>query len=1748
MKNLEAKNQQPVAATETAVRPGDFKVTAHRAPSAPMGVPEDAVRVDTPAAGDCLFWSVMLSALLRFKGRDDFPALVAGLFGTAGDENCVTRLQEVLLPAYGGRVSDIENLNSGAVLYTLMLAFRRRVAQHLQTTTSHQGSIVGDVQDYCDRMAQAGAWGGELEVKAMAELLGVDIVICREGELPRRLRAELGAAAGEVLHIAQVSAGGNDAKSSERNHYVYYARAAECDWAATSDPLPSPEAKQPHAQGREKLASAVDSAAEDKKMITPQKHLEWDRLISGIADEASPAKGTPAGEALTKAYRELYIYLGEAEYAELITEKLREQSDLSAMESCLLCKARSLRKLQKSAGNETAASKTDNRIQKLKTASRKRTDGAGKEQRLKEEIDKMAEHLKCAWGEKIVMDACSVVSEEKTAFGSNSFATRIAKLQEKIQEIEKKQETNNIINGFRYLGQCFNHMKHYDLSLYFFGRAYGLFTGIVIEKQIIQASDMLLVVSNWAEALSALGHEAKAEESSGECLNSAEGVIESGIKKLNELKESLETLHDGSLEKKIRGVQQARARQQRADSTFTSLKDERQKVITGLINLYRSQADVYSDCSDEKKRKKREQALSDFYDLLILLRGEADAQVQEKASSGPQLTGAFLAQLHVRSPNALDRANHPSLAAVFSWIMEEKKPQKRFDLFYSALEYATKYRRQVGQAPATETSVAGVTLPVAMNLDAVINDYEKKAGGGLDYSQQSDLEFMRARAAYFRQDYNAAIAISNALMGSQKRKTPDQQDAKAQVGIRMKATKYIRCVELLVSATQASASSASDDARYQAVKAIYQQETSDWQAKGYPYLALHFLDKALRYAEINNRQDEVHQITQAKRAFIESNLLNGDSIAPNTVRDDINQEYEDCVMRFIEIQSLRLISHANNDIYDFLNKDGGTRIAREQYQKIISLILLMHSLMDQSYQQFTGNGYFLVSETQFPAHAKNRSPRFLPLYLQAHNGKRNAVGKQKNERKKEFNIVDKQIIPKLEKHPKLFFGFADSKARVQAFIAYCLFVNVKFKKPETKLAHLIGALVKAQADDPHCSFLAIVESEVQSQIKALCVNIPDNKKQILQGKLAGFHSDCMQSAGALLGGYTEAELSRSWEAKDTRTPYDPALFKIHVLSNYFKHVAISIPDERVNKNKKVGLLRTIEVDRWMRVRRPDPSNTKNKLYNNVDFELARDEKTQGLPQSEAEVLAYFQSCEILVKNSQANKADDKKKNKATEKMILNEQGLKKEMTLDEFTKQMQESVAQKAIDDGEAGRATQLQYQPWVNHMLPYLYAEYQVDNDLRSPSEAGYPIANLDLFLWQGLMAVREVINDFVPSATATPAAAVLPSALDAKLSPSAPIDSEALAFYQAQEGAARSLYLKAHYGRQAAQYFLHCGGQVSEAVAVFNRVIGYLDSLGHQRASVDFSSTCLKWLSPHADEKVLADFERTNSDREKKFEDKEDRRVKDKTTLLDSFYEIQTLFFDHFIAQAVRCLPMEPSGVIAGIDPSALDKLSMIFRGVMIRLYTLFDQLEPKQIADSAAPGDSQQPMQKAIPDAKSLPVSQFFNTNQADIKYIKDLAGESKHKKLLRIHCEQGSGVEWEARFLIGPVPEKKIDTPLAILPIVQRLLAALAKEPALLACSAPARKKRVADTQAERQADSSRLGMFRTQKNCVSEPSSKEKGSQNLLNLGLGHQSSRYSASSSVAGGASFGMLNSSPASIDSLADSEPTERSLSRPHI
>ena len=187
------------------------------------------VQLDTPAQGDCLFWAVMLGALIRANGTDRFEAVVSDLFGKEPTPVDAKQLSGVLLPSYQGRVSDITGYDTTHTFHTWMMRFRGRVANHIKETSELHGSIADDATTYTDQISQAGTWGGEVEIKAMATLLGMDIIVHQcPGSPMRRLPAVEGRETEEVLHIAHVPA---SAGSSVRNHYRFYVPEAKITWS-----------------------------------------------------------------------------------------------------------------------------------------------------------------------------------------------------------------------------------------------------------------------------------------------------------------------------------------------------------------------------------------------------------------------------------------------------------------------------------------------------------------------------------------------------------------------------------------------------------------------------------------------------------------------------------------------------------------------------------------------------------------------------------------------------------------------------------------------------------------------------------------------------------------------------------------------------------------------------------------------------------------------------------------------------------------------------------------------------------------------------------------------------------------------------------------------------------------------------------------------------------------------------------------------------------------------------------------------------------------------------------------------------------------------------------------------------------------------------------------------------------------------------------------------------------------------------
>ena len=139
------------------------------------------IQQDVPSDGNCLFWAVILGMLLQHRDGEYFQVVVQRLFGEEGAERNAKTLHEVLLPLYQGRASDISSLDEKHPLYHFMMRFRSRVANHIvQNVKLHEFIGNSDAKAYGQEMSKAGAWGGEVEIKAMASILRTRIKIHRQ--------------------------------------------------------------------------------------------------------------------------------------------------------------------------------------------------------------------------------------------------------------------------------------------------------------------------------------------------------------------------------------------------------------------------------------------------------------------------------------------------------------------------------------------------------------------------------------------------------------------------------------------------------------------------------------------------------------------------------------------------------------------------------------------------------------------------------------------------------------------------------------------------------------------------------------------------------------------------------------------------------------------------------------------------------------------------------------------------------------------------------------------------------------------------------------------------------------------------------------------------------------------------------------------------------------------------------------------------------------------------------------------------------------------------------------------------------------------------------------------------------------------------------------------------------------------------------------------------------------------------------
>ena len=179
--------------------------------------PEGHIPIDTPAQGDCLFWSVMLCVLITFKDTEHFSTMVSRLFGEQEHNDRKSRLNDSLLPSYKGHVDNLDNSQARNDFYDLMMIFRRRVVNHIRSNEEFHQYIDEELESYFNKMSKPGSWGGQIEIRAMAALLETDIVVYSKAD-PLRMSARENASTPAVIAIAHVSCG---SEINVGNHYHY---------------------------------------------------------------------------------------------------------------------------------------------------------------------------------------------------------------------------------------------------------------------------------------------------------------------------------------------------------------------------------------------------------------------------------------------------------------------------------------------------------------------------------------------------------------------------------------------------------------------------------------------------------------------------------------------------------------------------------------------------------------------------------------------------------------------------------------------------------------------------------------------------------------------------------------------------------------------------------------------------------------------------------------------------------------------------------------------------------------------------------------------------------------------------------------------------------------------------------------------------------------------------------------------------------------------------------------------------------------------------------------------------------------------------------------------------------------------------------------------------------------------------------------------------------------------------------------
>ncbi len=209
-------------------------------------LPAELTQIDTPNDHNCLFWSAALALLTPSLGENDtdkmaFSIMYDRLFGTTDTVRLQNSRQLLVgapstkegirqaLKTYDFSKEDVLNFVDNPLYALIAEKFRRRVIGKLWEifpTKAERTDIAAEYRGnwdiYIERLrtpSSSWGWGGEAEIRAISQLVGVNVIIYGAGAgYPKHYNFS---DAGQSLALVHVNAAGDKRIKAVKNHYHY---------------------------------------------------------------------------------------------------------------------------------------------------------------------------------------------------------------------------------------------------------------------------------------------------------------------------------------------------------------------------------------------------------------------------------------------------------------------------------------------------------------------------------------------------------------------------------------------------------------------------------------------------------------------------------------------------------------------------------------------------------------------------------------------------------------------------------------------------------------------------------------------------------------------------------------------------------------------------------------------------------------------------------------------------------------------------------------------------------------------------------------------------------------------------------------------------------------------------------------------------------------------------------------------------------------------------------------------------------------------------------------------------------------------------------------------------------------------------------------------------------------------------------------------------------------------------------------